>query len=257
MKYMLLVYSDEKAWNPEEWVQCTKDSTEICCELQAKGQYLFASPLHPVATAHCVRQQEGKAIVTRGPFAETTEQLGGFFAIDVPNLDDAIAIAERLPAAKKGTIEIRPVRDLESLPPASHETNAGGPKFMFLCYDDEEAWKNLGEAEHRKAMEVASNNAKELFQKGWYVSAAPLHGSDTATCVRLRQNRKAVTDGPYTETREILGGYFIVATPTLEDALHYASRHPGLRFGAVEVRQIFDLPALPQSGFRSDPLHAD
>jgi hypothetical protein len=74
--------------------------------------------LHPVKTASCVRVRDCKRLTTDGPFAETTEQLGGYFLIDVPNLDEAIAVAGRIPAAMKGTIEIRPVFELSGLPPA-------------------------------------------------------------------------------------------------------------------------------------------
>ncbi|MCA9164137.1 MAG: YciI family protein, partial [Planctomycetales bacterium] len=116
MKYMLLVYSPENAWTEEEWNACTVESTAVCHDLQSKGQFIAASPLHPVATAASVRVRQGQPIVTAGPFAETVEQLGGFFLIDVPHLDEAIAIAGRLPAAKKGTVEVRPVASLEGLP---------------------------------------------------------------------------------------------------------------------------------------------
>jgi len=77
MKYLLLVYSDENAWTEEERAQCMTESTELCNELQAKGQYLDASPLHPVSMATSLRIRDGKRLVTDGPFAETREQLGG------------------------------------------------------------------------------------------------------------------------------------------------------------------------------------
>lgn len=116
MKYMLLIYSNEDAWTEEERAKCMAESTELCHELGAKGQYLGASPLHPVAMATSVRVRDGKRVITDGPFAETTEQLGGYYLIDVENLDEAIAIAARLPPATKGTVEIRPILELENLP---------------------------------------------------------------------------------------------------------------------------------------------
>lgn len=116
MKYMLLVYSQEDSWTQDEWKQCVVDSTALCHELAAKGQFLAASPLHPVAMATSVRIRDGKRLITDGPFAETTEQLGGFYIIDVEHLDEAIAIASRLRAAKKGTVEVRPVVELANLP---------------------------------------------------------------------------------------------------------------------------------------------
>lgn len=116
MKYMLLIYSDENVWTEAEREKCMADSTEICMELNAKGQYLGASPLHPVAMATSVQIRNEKRLVTDGPFAETREQLGGYFLIDVAHLDEAIEVAGRIPGAKKGTVEIRPVFDLAGLP---------------------------------------------------------------------------------------------------------------------------------------------
>lgn len=116
MKYMMLIYSSEAAWTPEDWTQCTKDSAAICHELAEKGQFVAASPLHPVSTATSIRVRDGKRQITDGPFAETNEQLGGYYIIDVDNLDEAIAIAARIPPAKKGTVEIRPIFELPDLP---------------------------------------------------------------------------------------------------------------------------------------------
>ncbi len=116
MKYMLLIYSDEQAWSDAEREHCYTESAQFTQELAAAGKYLGAGPLQPVATATSVRVREGKRLVTDGPFAETREQLGGYFLIDAGNLDEAIAIAGRIPAARKGTVEIRPVLEISGLP---------------------------------------------------------------------------------------------------------------------------------------------
>jgi len=116
VKYMLLIYMGENAMDGAEREQCYAESTQLCHELQSKGKFITASPLQPVATATSVRIREGKRLVTDGPFAETREQLGGFYMIDAKNLDEAIEIAARIPPAKKGTVEIRPVIDLPNLP---------------------------------------------------------------------------------------------------------------------------------------------
>jgi hypothetical protein len=116
MKYMLLVYLDENAMNEAERQECYVESAQLAQELAANGQYLDASPLHPVATATSVRVRGEKPLVTDGPFAETREQLGGYYLIDAKNLDQAIAIAARIPAARVGTVEIRPVLEIKGLP---------------------------------------------------------------------------------------------------------------------------------------------
>lgn len=115
MKYLLLIYMDEKAMDQAEREQCYGDSTQLCHDLAAKGQFLGANPLHSVATATSVRVRDGKRLVTDGPFAETREQLGGYFLIDAKNLDEAITIAGRIPGARKGTVEVRPVLEIPGL----------------------------------------------------------------------------------------------------------------------------------------------
>lgn len=116
MKYMLLIYTDEQAWTDEERQHCYAESTELTHELNERGQYMSANPLQPVATATSVRVRSGKPVVTDGPFAETHEQLGGYFLVEAKDLNEAIAIAARIPGARKGTVEVRPVLELQGLP---------------------------------------------------------------------------------------------------------------------------------------------
>ena len=116
MKYMLLVYLDEQAMTEEERMHCYADSAKLSQELSSAGKYIHASPLHSVATSTSVRVRNNKRLVIDGPFAETREQLGGFYLIDAEDLDEAIAIAERIPPARVGTIEIRPVMEITGLP---------------------------------------------------------------------------------------------------------------------------------------------
>lgn len=116
MKYMLLIYGDEQAWTDPERQACYEESVQLAQALNAKGQYLAANPLQSVTLATSVQVRNGKPLVTDGPFAETREQLGGYFLIDAKNLDEAIEIACQIPGAKKGTVEIRPVVEVASLP---------------------------------------------------------------------------------------------------------------------------------------------
>jgi hypothetical protein len=116
MKYMLLIYMAEDAMNQAEREACYGESTQLCHDLNARGQLLGANPLHPVASATNVRVRDGKRMVTDGPFAETREQLGGYFLIEAPDLDGAISVASRIPGARKGTVEIRPVLEISGLP---------------------------------------------------------------------------------------------------------------------------------------------
>lgn len=120
MQYMLLVYMDENVLNGEERQQCYEDSTQLTHELNASGQYLAAAPLQSVTTATSVQLRDGKRLITDGPFAETREQLGGYYLVEAANLDDAISIAARIPGARKGTIEVRPVVQLGGMPEKSN-----------------------------------------------------------------------------------------------------------------------------------------
>lgn len=116
MKYMLLVYLDEQVLSETERADCYVKSAQLTQDLNASGHYVAAGPLHPTSTATSVRLREGKRLVTDGPFAETREQLGGYYIIEAANLDEAMGIAERIPVASVGTIEIRPVLEITGLP---------------------------------------------------------------------------------------------------------------------------------------------
>jgi hypothetical protein len=116
MKYMLLIYADEQVLTDAERKHCYAESTQLAHELKAAGQYLATAPLQPVSTATSVQVRDGKRLVTDGPFAETREQLGGYFLINAQDLDEAIVIAARIPGARRGTVEIRPVVEIEDLP---------------------------------------------------------------------------------------------------------------------------------------------
>ena len=113
---MLLIYMGENAMSEAERASCYEESAQLAHDLKARGQYVSANPLQLVATATSLRVREGKRMVTDGPFAETREQLGGYFLVDAKDLDEAISIASRIPASRKGTVEIRPVMEIPGLP---------------------------------------------------------------------------------------------------------------------------------------------
>jgi len=114
VKYMLMICRDEQTWETltaSERQKIYREMVDLSQELTARGQYLGGLPLHPASSATCVRVRDGKRIVTDGPFAETREQLGGYIIIDVKDLDEALAIAARIPLARTSTVEVRPVRE--------------------------------------------------------------------------------------------------------------------------------------------------
>lgn len=116
MQYMLLIYFEEQALSEEDRQACYEESLDLARDLHARGKYLAAAPLHATSTAASVRVRSGTRLVTDGPFAETREQLGGYYLIDAADRDEALAVAARIPMARKGTVEVRPVIELAGLP---------------------------------------------------------------------------------------------------------------------------------------------
>ena len=113
---MMLVYLEENALDEKERNDCYHESVALTHDLKSSGKYLAASPLYPTSSATSVRVRDGRRLVTDGPFAETREQLGGYYLVEARDLDEALAIAERIPGAKRGTVEVRPVVELSGMP---------------------------------------------------------------------------------------------------------------------------------------------
>ena len=119
MKYMLLVHHDEETFKQRSEAERTgliRESVQLANDLHADGKYLSAAPLHPTSETMCVRVRDGKRLVTDGPFAETREQLGGYFLVDAKDRDEAMEIASRIPGARIGVVEVRQVTEVEGLP---------------------------------------------------------------------------------------------------------------------------------------------
>ena len=113
---MLLIYGDERALDDAAREECYRESTQLAHEIASSGQYLAASPLKPTSMATSVRVRHGRRLVTDGPFAETREQLGGYFLVEAKDVDEAVGIAARIPMASRGTVEVRPIIELAALP---------------------------------------------------------------------------------------------------------------------------------------------
>lgn len=119
MKYLLLVHHDETEFSERSEAvrqSLLQESVKLANDLHASGKYLSAAPLHPTADTRCLKVREGKIVITDGPFAETREQIGGYFLIDANDLDEALGIAARIPGARIGTVEVRPVTEVDGLP---------------------------------------------------------------------------------------------------------------------------------------------
>ena len=116
MKFLLMIYHDERVLEalPAQEMQALVDSAlDYDEEIRRSGHYIVSNALQPARTARTLRVREGKVLVTDGPFAETREQLGGFFLVEARDLDEACEVASRFPPARLGIIEVRPVQELE------------------------------------------------------------------------------------------------------------------------------------------------
>jgi hypothetical protein len=118
-------------------------------------------------------------------------------------------------------------------------------KFMLLCYDDEQAWEKAGPGAMQEAMKEAVGLTHELNAKGQYILASPLQPTSMATSIRIRDGKRAVMDGPFAETKEFLGGFYLIDVKDREEAIAIAARHPGARHGTVEVRPVMEIDGLP------------
>lgn len=117
MQYLLLIYEDEAAeagMSEEERRESISRHVELARRLRTENRLLAADPLQPAATATCVRVENGRVVMTDGPYAETKEQLGGFYLIEASDLDQALADAAAIPTAARGVVEIRPILDLQA-----------------------------------------------------------------------------------------------------------------------------------------------
>ena len=116
MQYLLLIYDAETEWakmSQAEQGKMYEEYMQFTSDIKNKGNHLAGHQLQPIATATTVRVRNGKRLTTDGPFAETKEQLGGYYLVEAKDLDEAISIAAKIPGAKHGSIEVRPIRKIE------------------------------------------------------------------------------------------------------------------------------------------------
>ena len=237
MLYLALLGGDE-ALGPEpgtpEW---DADMAGYLRFDEIAGDAIVAGEaLRPSSAATTVRRgEDGEPLVTTGPFAETAEALGGFYVLEAATLDDAIELARDIPAAAGGAVALRP-RVMWQGPEGDA---AAGERHLALIYGEEgaadvpgtPAWDE-GAAEHGRFLEEAGDRV---------LAGGAVHPLDTATTVRVRDGELLVTHGPFSEAAEVVGGVYVIATPTADQAVAVASTIPVGAGGAVEVRPILEL----------------
>lgn len=238
MKYLLLVCSDDVA-EPEKDAVVEAEVPKWIDEMDGRGVRLLGRPLHARDAAATVRVREGATIVTDGPFSESKEWIGGFDILDCADLDEAIEVASKHPLAQFHEVEIRPFWDGFELSETAAEyargDSSGDPAYLMLMFLDGIA----GDPETEASVRGDGNAwAAELESRGKQILGYPLQHKDVATTVQVRNGETLVSDGPFVETTEFIGGIDLVRCASREEAIEIAAQHPLARVHAVEVRAI-------------------
>jgi hypothetical protein len=236
MNYLLLICSDgvpstEKAAAMQESIPGWLEETD------RRGVRLFGHQLTHPSEATTVRVRGSKTFVTDGPFAETKEFVAGFDLIDAADLDEAIEIAAKHPVSWFHTVEIRPLPDgsdtRAQLDGGALANGSGAQRYaMFMCVDgvpatdQEEEWVH---SESKTWFDTVTERDPHAF-------GTPLQGASTATTVQVRDGQTLVSDGPFAETKEFIGGFVVTEAANQEEAVALAATHPLAAFHQVEVR---------------------
>jgi hypothetical protein len=245
MKFVCLGYADEKLWDSmskEERESMIEECFAYDDTLRQGSHWTgVGEALQSSRAAKTLRSKGGKVIVTNGPYAETKEQLGGLGVIEARDLDHAVALMANHPAIRFGAIEIRPIDGelTERCQPKSDNTDAQarGMKFVCLGYGDENTWNAMSNSEREGLIEECMAYDEVLRKYGLSVGGVALQSDRTAKTLRSRGGRVVVTDGPYAETKEQLGGIAINKFTDIDRALEAWLKHPCLRVGDVlEIR---------------------
>jgi hypothetical protein len=212
-------------------------------ELRRNGHWLDGGgALQSTRTAKTLRRRQGKLLITDGPFAETKEQLGGFGVLEAKDMDHAVELMSKHPGVRFGSFEIRPIDEEigEHFKSASDSPDSvsQGIKTVCLLYGDENTWNAMSASQRTARIEQCISYAEtELVQHGQSVGGAALQSSHTAKTLRAKGGKVLVTDGPFAETKEQLGGVAVFRFRDMEQAVEAWSNHPCVAMGdSLEVR---------------------
>jgi hypothetical protein len=197
-------------------------------ELRARGVLRRGGPLAPSADGVGVRVRDGKAIVTDGPFPETKEVIAGFWIVDVADRAAALEIARHCPHAQRGPIELHAMSKRYTFT----DSENGTP--FLLAFRMEEG---LCDPDGAKLREMVAF-AEALSRDGVVFETAPLADQPASARVEAKAGKIVVTDGPFAETKDMIGGYSLVRAPNRAAAVELAKRYPHATWGPVEVREI-------------------
>ena len=236
MRYMCLIYTDEKQdipYGTPEWDQLMVDYRAFGEEGRRRNAIVTGDPLQGTDVATTVRTTDGKSMVVDGPFAETREQLGGFYLLDCRDKAEALELAAMIPSAKHGSIEVRPM--------AGHEARFLEPekrtRYMLLIYGQEANYLPAEDPRLHEGMAQHQRLTSEMVDRGEFIAGDGLWLTKDAVTVRVRDGKVLHTDGPFAETREQLGGFYMVNVSDLDRAIELARQLP-VGDGAIEIRPV-------------------
>jgi hypothetical protein len=239
MKYLLFICADGRP-APDALAVMQRECPGWVEEMDGRGVRLLGRELNLPETASTVRVRDGETLVSDGPFTETKEFIAGFDVLECADLDEAIEVAAKHPSSWFQAIEIRPFMDgLELGEKAERfgrgEESGGAPYCMMMCLDGIPAAPDVEEAVVRDSRAWGH----DLEARGLMVLGHPLQHKDTATTVRVRDGEILISDGPFTETHEFVGGLVVVNCAGREQAIEIAAAHPLASHHMVEVRPFY------------------
>lgn len=249
MDYVLLIHASEShydAMSEAELGAMFAGHDAFTKELLATGRGRSGAALMPCAMATCVRVRNGKATLTDGPFAETKEQLGGYYAFTTHDVDEALSMAAKIPDATYGSVEVRPMPSFAGAPApvqtAPRPADAT-KEYLLLIYEDESRWATISEEERNAIFGRYFAVSAEMRKAGVFVDGSALMSTRESKTARVRAGKRVVSDGPFAETKEQLGGYYRIWARDLDHAIQFAKQIPAVETGTIEIRPVIDTSA--------------
>lgn len=240
MRYMALIYTDETQdipYGTPEWDQLMVEYRAFSAEAQRRNAMVAGDPLQSVETATTLRQVNGKVVTLDGPFAETREQLGGYYILDCKDQAEALELAAMIPSAKRGSIEVRAM--------AGHDARVMDPpkqtRYMLLICGPQDDWLPDDDPGVVAAVKGHQRFTNWLIDRGEFVAGDALARASTAVTVRVRDGKVLLTDGPFAETREYIGGFYVLNVRDLDYMLELVGKFPMGPVGCYEIRPLLEV----------------
>ncbi|HEX3616956.1 MAG TPA: YciI family protein [Solirubrobacteraceae bacterium] len=234
MKFLQLVCFEREATD-EENATMGREIFPWVDDTVSRGINITGKPLDDPASARTVRVRDGETLISDGPFADTKEFIAGFDLIDCESLEQAIEVAAAHPVAWFNAIELRRLRDDDAVP---HEIDHAQLQQMLLVCVDGVAAEPAVEAQIWRDCQAWRT---EIESSGVHIAGAAVAPAGEAKTVRRRDGETLVSDGPFLETKEFVGGFDLLGCASLEEAVGWAAKHPIARYHQIEVRNFRDL----------------